>query len=549
MTTNSNGSLNSGTEADSPKRVRRPQRGVRTLIVLVACCAVILWAWRYLSENYDPLFVESRSLQKQAIGLLGSSKPAERLAAIRELERPRAADSSTAVPPLIGALEDPVTEVRVAAAEALGSIGFGLVKQGSGGETIREAATALIRCLKDPEPAVRGAAAKTLGSIGPSVLKSGPGGETIRESATALIRCLKDPEPGVRAAAATSLGEIASPRLASMATPPIDLEDVMDALVETLGDRDAKVRLAVIKALASHALESGDPPKALAEGLKDESAENRAAVVSGLNLFRRGLDPWVPLLLRLAERDPDPSVRQQCFITLNYAFKPPAITAAVVPALTASLRSEGAKVRSHVATLLSVFGADARAAIPELLRTLNEPLDPQVASVSGPFATVDPASAAASALGRIAPGSAEAKEVIAALIEVARSGPLKRRGWAAYALGEFGPAAEEAVPVLIKAINDAAPDDKFEHEASAALALGKIAPDTPSADQAVAALLPVLQSEVWFSRMNAIEALRRFGPKAAAAIPRLRALKNDRNVEIRDAAAKALRTIENESVP
>jgi HEAT repeat protein len=547
MSTDSDGSLNSG--ADGPKPVRRTQSGVRTLIVLVACCAVILWAWRYLSENYDPLLVESRSLQKQAIGLLRSSKPAERLAAIRELERPRSADSSTAVAPLIGALEDPVTEVRVAAAEALGSIGFGLVKEGSGGETIREAATALIRSLKDPEPAVRGAAAKTLGSIGPSVVKSGSGGETIRDSATALIRCLKDPKPGVRSAAATSLGEIVSTRPAGTATPLIDLEDVKDALVETLGDRDAKVRLAAIKAIASHPLESGDPPKALAEGLKDESAENRAAAIYGLISFRQGLDPWVPILLRLAERDPDPSVRQQCFTTLNYAFKPPAITAAVVPVLTASLRSEDAKVRSQVASLLSALGADARAAIPELLRVLNEPLDPQVAPVEGPFVTFDPASAAASALGGIAPRSAEAKEVIAALIEVARSGPLKRRGWAAYALGEFGPAAEEAVPVLIKAINDATPDDKFEHEASAALALGKIAPDTPSADQAVAALLPVLQSNVWFSRTNAIEALRRFGPKAAAAIPRLRALKDDRNVEIRDAAAKALRAIKGEIAP
>jgi HEAT repeat protein len=81
------------------------------------------------------------------------------------------------------------------------------------------------------------------------------------------------------------------------------------------------------------------------------------------------------------------------------------------------------------------------------------------------------------------------------------------------------------------------------------VALGRIAPDTPSADQAVAALLPVLQSKVWLSRAKAIEALRQFGPKAAAAIPGIRALKDDRNAEVRDAAAKALSAIENKSAP
>jgi HEAT repeat protein len=160
--------------------------------------------------------------------------------------------------------------------------------------------------------------------------------------------------------------------------------------------------------------------------------------------------------------------------------------------------------------------------------------------------TLDPASEATSALGRIAPGSAEEREVIAALMEVARSGPLSRRGWAAYALGEFGPAAEEAVPVLIKVINDATPVDTFERAASAAVALGRIAPETPSADQAVTALLPVLESKTQLSQVQAIRALGQFGPRAAAAIPRIRTLKDDRDREVREAAAKALLAIENQ---
>jgi HEAT repeat protein len=134
-------------------------------------------------------------------------------------------------------------------------------------------------------------------------------------------------------------------------------------------------------------------------------------------------------------------------------------------------------------------------------------------------------------------------------MEVARSGPLSRRGRAAAALGKFGPAAEEAVPVLIKVLKDAAHEDSFEREASAAHALGLIAPDTASADQAVAALLPVLESKVPLSRVEAINALPRFGPRAAAALPGIRALKDDRDAEVRDAVATALLALENESSP
>src|SRR5262249_36153605 len=85
MSTDSETSVNPGT--DAPKRASRLQTGVRTLIVLVACCAAVLWAWRHLSENYDPVRSEARSIQERAIGALRSGRPAERLAAIVELQR------------------------------------------------------------------------------------------------------------------------------------------------------------------------------------------------------------------------------------------------------------------------------------------------------------------------------------------------------------------------------------------------------------------------------------------------------------------------------
>lgn len=112
------------------------------------------------------------------------------------------------------------------------------------------------------------------------------------------------------------------------------------------------------------------------------------------------------------------------------------------------------------------------------------------------------------------------------------------------ALGEFGPDALEAVPVLIGLLKDAPPDDKFWCQSSAASAIGKIAADTPAAEQAIAALVGVLESKSSLPRAKAIEALGRFGPTAAVAIPKIRALKTDRDPEIRDAVIKALPKIE-----
>ena len=152
--------------ADARKPVRRLQTSVWTLVVLVACCGVIFWAARRSWDNSDPVLVEARSIQQRAIAALRSGKPAERMDAVHELERLGAGDRAVAIPPLIGALDDQETDVRVEAAYALGSISRSPTLQSSSGrEAVRKAVTALIRCLKDSQPGVRAAAATSLGLI------------------------------------------------------------------------------------------------------------------------------------------------------------------------------------------------------------------------------------------------------------------------------------------------------------------------------------------------------------------------------------------------
>jgi HEAT repeat protein len=492
---------------DRPQKSRRFQTSVWTLVVLVACCALILWAARRFWENSDPVRVVARSVQNRAIAALRSGKSADRVDAVHELERLAGGDRALAIRSLIGALEDPETEVRVAVADALGS-------------------------------------------IGPGAMRSQSEEDGARNAATALVRCLNDPQPSVRTAATTSLGRFVSPGGPLALNSAIDRPAVVDALASLLRDRDARVRLTAIKALVWPRSGTG-PPRALLSALDDESAENRVTAISSLQFYDQGLDPFVPALFRLVSNDPDPSVQGEIFsLWRTNVLKPPALTAEVKPLLIASLRSSDFKVRVLAASLLGFLKPAASEAIPELLRVLNEPLEPGVATMAKKPGIWDPAIQAALALERIAPGSADAKTVFAALIEVARSGPPSRRAWAAYALDGFGTDAAEAAPVLINVIAQSARDqneDSTFFVTSVGGTLARITAQTPSARQAVAGLLDLLESTEMRVRVGALQALEMFGPSAAAAIPRIRTLKNDPALPVREAAAAALARIEKSS--
>jgi HEAT repeat protein len=114
-----------------------------------------------------------------------------------------------AVEPLIAALKDGDSDVREAAAGALGKIGWKpekgeaealyLIAQGKWDECVKIGAPAvepLIAALKDGDSGVREAVAKALGAIGDA------------RAVEPLIAALKDGEPGVRKAAAEALVKI-----------------------------------------------------------------------------------------------------------------------------------------------------------------------------------------------------------------------------------------------------------------------------------------------------------------------------------------------------
>jgi HEAT repeat protein len=470
-----------------PKKGRRLQTGISTLIVLVASCAVIFWAARSVWESQHPAYAAARGLQAR-----GAS---ERVNATRLLVNSGVGETAIAIPPLIAALNDPEAEVRVAACEALRPLVFEALRAGSDADLARTAIAALIRSLTDPQPEVRVAASTVLEYI--SSLKGSAG--------------------------------------------LINLDGVFAALSEMLGDREARIRIAALDALGSTGMLPNVPPAALAANLADESAGVRAAAIKALACFKSDLDPWIPKIFEVLERENDSRIRDTSIGAL-FQLRPPTFTAASLPALVKGLGSRYREPRLCASRLLGMLGHDAAAAIPDLIKIMADPID---STMVGPGKLHpggwDPAWAAAQSLGKIAPGTPSADEVIQALTEVVRAGHPYRKVAAANALSDFGPAAVGAVPSLIDDVRkNAATKADFADGADAATALGRIAPGTAVADEAVSCLNEALQAESEFTRRQAIDALLRFGSKAAVGISRFRALVNDPHAFVRAAAAKAL---------
>jgi HEAT repeat protein len=477
-------------EVSTPK-ARRMQTGVRSLIAMVGCCGIVFWAARHLWENGHPALVAARGLT--------AGSASERIDAIRLIVEVGVQDSGVAIPALIAALADPEVEIRVEAADALKLVAFEAISTGTAPDAVRSAIAALNGSLNDPHRAVRIASANSLTYI---ITAKAPAGVA-------------------------------------------DLRALVAAFSALLDDRDDTVRLAALAGLASCGSDgSTTPPGALLAKLSDGSPIVRAAAVSSLAHFQCVLDPWLPFLLKSLAQD-EPQVRDACASAM-FRQKPPAVSAAAIPALITALGSHARNVRHHAAKALEPHVRDPRAliAIPALLALLREPIYvDQGDSRSADTFNADPAEEAAYLLGEIAPGVSSADKVIVALSNVVRSGHPPRTRRASWSLAQFGAAAAPTIPLRIKSLRET--DPFLLSDGNVISALGRLGPGTASADEIVAALTETaLQSESPTVRIVAIRVLPRFGRDAAIAIPVLRALQKDPDSSVSSSATTALASLD-----
>ena len=253
--------------------------------------------------------------------------------------------------------------------------------------------------------------------------------------------------------------------------------------------------------------------------MKDESAGVRASAFVALTNFRRGLDPWIPSLLQMIEKDKDPAFRAALRRT-EVGIHPPGVSAAVIPTLIAALQSPDEQVRDMACRVLMTFGSEARAAVPALIAMAREEWSDS-AAVDRRILALD--RSAIQALSRIALKTESAGRVIAVLTELIQETSPNRSAAAVAALGEFGPDAESAVAALIRALSWKPPPttNSLVDPAVVIKVLNRIAAGPKSAGVVIAGLRGVVRAGRPGIRSDAADALGGFGPAAESAVPDL----------------------------
>jgi HEAT repeat protein len=235
-------------------------------------------------------------------------------------------------------------------------------------------------------------------------------------------------------------------------------------------------------------------------------------------VLRKRFGPRTPALPDLvsALRDPDTEVRAAAAWSIGAASggREPAGAEAALPRLAEALRDEQETVRAAAARALGALGPKAKAAAPSLLAVLDDTR-----------ANVRAAAALALARMELSPGA------VPGLVHSLGSPDDYVRGFAAWSLGNLGPAAEGAVPALVEALGA---DDTASVAAAALARIG------PAAAQAVPALVADLHGSEAGRRWRAARTLGRIGPLAEAAVPDLQAALRDPNEAVRVHAARAL---------
>ncbi len=494
--------------------LNKSQIAVTRLVVLVACLGLIVWMWRKSEESRRAPTVGG------LVDKIQSGDVDDRKEAIQNLSTAGPDDAALVAPALIGALQDREVSVRNEAVLALGHYLAGALKSRGGtlADQSRAAASGLIEVIKnDGDNSVRASAAF---------------------AAASLYRAIRD--AGIKPDQ-------------SRVDDPIDPKTMARAF-NTVIKHDPTTRLAMLGTYQSLGPIGEPAPPALLAALDDPSPPVRAAALQTLAQFTSGADQAVPVLLRDADLKAPPSgLKLAKGATSGSALQTAAEglhpTAAVVPILAKALVSPNPVVERAAVVLLGRVGPDARSTAPALIAATKTLIQSKGGEPEGEGPQF---SDYALAIVQILP----AEEAVSVLSQAMGPDHRATRTAAATALGKLGPQGQAAVPILLGALKEAGNLAGGRAESAYANALlqslGQIAPlaslPKPTADEVVEALSRSLESPHDFVRITAAKALGNFGPRAAGALPRLRALGDDEKAPAaaREAAAAAIEKIKPE---
>jgi HEAT repeat protein len=315
-------------------------------------------------------------------------------------------------------------------------------------------------------------------------------------SVPALIRALTDTDAGVRAGAAMALVS-AVPGVAGGQPPnTTELRTVLNALVKALNEQEPVVRATFTRALWMVMLVN----------------QGRASQID--------LEPASDALISRLD-DPDPAVRLSAIQGLGSIG--PMVLGDPPPRLVAALDEKSEKNRAAAVEALAVFYRGLPPLLPSLAQSADRAAAPARADYLKLLNRVRPPKFSGDAVpGLIAALASENAEIVsvAASDLIAFQDAVRR--------GEPSPASSAVRPLMV------AIDRLIEtksHDASTAdpvvaiaAALGRLAPESPLCDKAVASLVKLLRVGNTSRRVAAVTALGGFRPTSsltAAVLPDL----------------------------
>jgi len=326
-----------------------------------------------------------------------------------------------------------------------------------------------------------------------------------------LVKALRNDNPNIRADAVYTLWFISTEKKVPE-----------DQITRMLKDKDISVRVEAAKAVGYMHKDAKEVLPILLEGMEDEDYYVRFRAIMGFVFFGHEIDKEIPQVipnLLKALGDENPSVRHPAGMALKEFGEP------AVPGLIEALGSVNPAARDRAADTLGGIGHDAADAVPALINTLKDD-EPRIRHE------------AAIALTKISEGNI--KEALPILIDGLNgndgTGVQSR---SAEALAKMGPAAKDAIPVLLEVLETA----NGLAKCNIAFALTQISKS--HVEIGINALIEELGNED--ASMVAVGYLGDLGQVAKTALPKLKEMSEKERIDyVRVAILNAISKIEEE---
>jgi hypothetical protein len=199
------------------------------------------------------------------------------------------------------------------------------------------------------------------------------------------------------------------------------------------------------KLLVPPILYEGRTPRAWMQDLKNPDAEVRHHAIHALGDLGADAADSIPMLATILVEDADRQSRGEAALAL---WKMAPVSRTAVPALTRALEDKEPIVRMDAVLALFKLGSESRPAVAALIKVLGD--DDNETNVRAFSFTIR--NIAARALGRASAGTDEAVPALMTALEGAQTESMKKD--VAQALGDVGPPARPAVPLLRKLLKD-----------------------------------------------------------------------------------------------